>query len=232
VRSQKKQDLLLYRKGGMTRIPKPVERKFKNNVKISGFVLASVLLAGCGYYPRNQAAVAIPSENTLTFTGSVLPTKIRKKANEYDEIIRMESLTGATWKFESDKIFISPSLYYIGFGSGVGYIFDTGTVLSGFVGTSFFPASPASGLSISQAILKHYFIEYRLNYAKLHYEDCAFGCFESGEGEFNAYHTLNFATLFGMFYSEFNLEATSLKREYLSYGISAGVQIHMKSAAQ
>lgn len=191
-----------------------------------GALLTPFLLIGCGYYPHNQAAVAVPGGQTLTMTGAILPTKVRMKGNEYDDIVRLESLTSATWKLGTGNIFLSPSLFYLGFGSGAGYVFDSKTVVAGFAGTSFYPVSLASGISVSQAFLRHYFIEYRLNYSKLHYENCAFGCYETDEGEFRTYHTLDFAMLFGKFYSEFNLETADLKKEYLTYGISVGVQIH------
>lgn len=214
----------------MTKGPKLGLKNFISKPRgIIGFVSIPVFLIGCGYYPRNQAAIAVPANKTLTFTGSVLPTKVKTKENEFDEIVRMESLTGATWKFESDKIFISPSLYYLGFGSGVGYIFSSKTVLAGYIGMSFLPFSQASGLSVSQAILNHYFIEYRLNYSKLHYLNCAFSCYEEDGGELSVYHTFNLATLFGPFYSEFSMEVIKMRKDYIFYGISAGVQIHLKS---
>jgi hypothetical protein len=191
-------------------------------------ISVGIIFTGCGYYPHNHAAIAIPDGETITFTASVVPETIKKRETKYDDIIKTESLASATWKIPSENLFISPSLFYIGLGSGVGYIFETRTVLAGFAGVSFLPTSLASGISVSQAISNHYFIEYRLNYSKLQYQDCAFGCFESDEGELATYHTLNFATLFGMFYSEFHVEASSFNKEYVTYGLSIGMQIFKK----
>jgi hypothetical protein len=197
-------------------------------LKLKEFIFLPIILIGCGYYPHNQAAIAIPDKQTITITGAVIPTTVKKKANENDDIIRIESLASMTWKFGDEKLFVSPSLFYIGLGSGVGYIFDTKTVVASFIGTSFYPTSLASGVSISQAILDHYFIEYRLNYSMLHYKNCTYGCIEGDESELSTYNTINFAAKFGMFYSEFNVEAASLKKEYLTYGLSMGVQIKAK----
>lgn len=155
----------------------------------------------------------------------MIPTTVKKKANEFDEIIRMESLASITWKLGPDKLFISPSLYYLGIGSGLGYVFDTKTVISSFTGFSFYPFSLASGISVSQGILDHYFIEYRLNHSMLHYQDCAFGCFMGEQSEFSAFHTFNLAAKFGKFYSEINLGTADFKMDYLTFGLSMGVQI-------
>jgi hypothetical protein len=180
---------------------------------------------GCGYYPHNQAAIAIPGDKTITVTGAVIPTTVNKKENEYDDIIRMESLASVTWKLGFGKFFLSPSLFPMGLGTGVGYIFDTKTVIAPFAGISFYPVSYASGISVSQGILDHLFIEYRLNHSMLHYQYCAFGCFMGEPSEFSVYHTINFAARFGMFYSEINMETADFKKDYLTYGLSMGVQI-------
>lgn len=193
--------------------------------RISAFIFLPAYLVGCGYYPHNQAAIAIPRNKTITITGAVIPTTVRDKANEFDDVMRTESLASITWRLGADKLFVSPSLFYIGLGSGIGYIFDTKTVLSSFIGTSFYPVSLATGISISQAFLDHYFVEYRLNHSMLHYQYCAFGCFEGDGSEFSTYNTINLAAKFGMFYSEINMQAANHRNEYWSYGLSMGVQV-------
>ena len=98
----------------------------------------------------------------------------------------------ASWDlhFRNDSWHFSPSLYYLGFGAGFGYLYRDLTAVTVSAGISFLPVSFGTGLQISQRILPHTYLNYGFNYADFHRTNCDGFCTVSDDAEKKPYHHL------------------------------------------
>jgi hypothetical protein len=193
-----------------------------------GMVAFALLLLGCGYYPPNLASVASSPNKSVTMTGVIGPNSVTQETKAHETLIRRSSWMSFTWNLKKDVLFFSPSLYYLGIGSAAGIVLPSNTVLAGFSGISFLPASLAYGFSLSQAFTEWVCLEYRFQFAEFHDASGTFGMYSEDEGRLLPYQTVNLSFLLNQLYLDIHADSPDFRKEHVTIGITVGARIQEK----
>jgi hypothetical protein len=166
-----------------------------------GVLVYSLLaIAGCAYYPPNHSPnFSVPGKSggpTINLPPVLLsndgnPGAYRLGASEY---ARFNSAFSYDLNFHSGDFFLSPSVYLLGIGTGVGYQYHNRTSVAVNSGMGILPVSYSAGVSVSQRIHNRAYFTYGFNVASLHKVDCSGICMMENTSKAAPYH--HFSVLF------------------------------------
>jgi hypothetical protein len=198
----------------------------------------SLLLFGCAYTPPNFGPVIAHQEGsrgprinlpTAEFSERGVVSEPFLGAHEY---ARINSVFSYDFHLRNRYFHFSPSIYYLGFGSAVGFILDNRTVVSFNSGISFLPIAYSSGISVSQSFYEKVFLGYGYNWASVNKVNCAGVCVLENEKVIIGYHRLGLSYLHsGTYFVEAQANVTNESKVKLGLGIAVGAFLKMKGKA-
>lgn len=188
--------------------------------------LFALCFVGCSYYPPNYGPIVAYPANSLSVAISPMPSMLikPKDTSDHADYKRYGTIASLDFHYKFSNFYYTPSVYILGIGQGVSYVFQENTVLSGSLGLSLLPASFGSALSISQAFFqKRVFLAYAFNWSNFHSEHCVGICTLSDEGKPVAFNHLSLGFLINrMFLLDFRVDAFGLASENPFFGITLG----------